>query len=226
MSITTAVDNHAGQRMTISFDAPDSCPLCHNGVEPKFLAAIWCSEGRRVEAAYRCPKRSCQGMFIGVYRDLHGAAVQWSLHYVTPSVPVLPRYPESVIKLSPRFVEIMGQVAAAEARKLDQLVGMGMRKAIEFLMKDFAIQEHPDQKVNIEKGELAWVIGQYIQDGNINAVAKRAAWLGNDETHYLRRWADRDITDLQKLVQLTVNWIESHELTKEYRMEMPDPARK
>ena len=116
----------------------------------------------------------------------------------------------------------MEQVAYADAKKLGQLTGMGLRKALEFLIKDFASQEHPDQKSNIVKSDLAYVIGQYVKDGNIGACAKRAAWLGNDETHYLRKWVDKDITHLKDLVRLTVNWIDSHQMTKVYREEMPE----
>lgn len=225
MSIHTTVTNHSGQQTTVSFELPDHCPLCGKGIEPKFLTAIWNYDSFRVDAAFRCPRKACQVMFIGVYRDPSHTHTVWKLDYLTPLSVDYPTYPEQVSKVSPRFVEIMMQVTMADAKGLDQLVGMGLRKAIEFLIKDFTIQEHPDQKTTIEEKELAYVIGQCVTDPNIKAVAKRATWLGNDETHYLRKWEKMDITDLKKLVQLTVNWIESHELTKDYRKEMPEPIR-
>jgi hypothetical protein len=53
-------------------------------------------------------------------------------------------------------------------------------------------------------------------------VAKRAAWLGNDETHYIRKWEDKDLDDLKKLIKLTVLWIEMEQMTKDALVEMPE----
>ena len=53
-------------------------------------------------------------------------------------------------------------------------------------------------------------------------VAELAAWLGNDETHYVRRWEDKDIEDLEILVDLTVNAITNALRTKKYLREMKE----
>jgi len=49
----------------------------------------------------------------------------------------------------------------------------------------------------------------------------RAVWLGNDETHYLRKWEQKDLTDLKNLIGLTVHWIEMEELTETVMKDMP-----
>lgn len=48
----------------------------------------------------------------------------------------------------------------------------------------------------------------------------RAVWLGNDETHYVRKWEEKDVNDLKLLVRLTVNWIDNVLLTKKYIADM------
>lgn len=48
------------------------------------------------------------------------------------------------------------------------------------------------------------------------------AWLGNDETHYVRKWEDKDLKDLKKLISLTIHWIEMDALTVEVIADMPD----
>ena len=45
--------------------------------------------------------------------------------------------------------------------------------------------------------------------------------MGNDETHYVRKWEDKDLEDLKKFIQLTEHWIESEHLTREAIAEMP-----
>jgi hypothetical protein len=52
-------------------------------------------------------------------------------------------------------------------------------------------------------------------------MAQRAVWLGNDETHYERRWEDKDIDDLKRLITLTVNWIHNDLLTEAVIADMP-----
>ena len=57
-------------------------------------------------------------------------------------------------------------------------------------------------------------------------MLKRAVWLGNDETHYVRKWEDKDISDLKRLIKLTVNWIENNLLTQDYMSTMEEKRRK
>ncbi len=54
----------------------------------------------------------------------------------------------------------------------------------------------------------------------IKGMAERAIWLGNDETHYVRRWADKDIKDLKNLIDLTVYFISMKIKAKKYKKEM------
>ena len=93
-------------------------------------------------------------------------------------------------------------------------------KSLEFLIKDFALSEHPEQADKIRDMLLGPCITQYVSEPNIKECARRAAWLGNDETHYTRRWENKDIDDLKLLVRLTVNWIDNSILTKKYIHEM------
>jgi hypothetical protein len=59
----------------------------------------------------------------------------------------------------------------------------------------------------------------------VRLCAERAAWLGNDETHYTRRWEAHDITHLKTLIRLTTIWIESELLTKQMKKQMPEGKR-
>ena len=101
------------------------------------------------------------------------------------------------------------------------MTGIGLRKALEFLVKDFAVAEHPMDRETILKKPLATCIRDYIGDANVREIATRAAWLGNDETHYLRKWEDRDVSDLKVLIRLTVNGIDNILLARKYITEMP-----
>jgi hypothetical protein len=145
---------------------------------------------------------------------------QYVFEHSAPLTAQTASFSEEVSELSPTFVEIYNQALAAEAANLQHLTGIGLRKALEFLVKDFAIKEHPGDQVAIEKTQLGPCIDNYITDANVKECAKRAAWLGNDETHYVRKWTDRDVRDLKVLITLTINWINNVLLTRKYTKEM------
>ena len=66
---------------------------------------------------------------------------------------------------------------------------------------------------------------EYVDDSKLKGCAKRAAWLGNDETHYTRKWEEKDVKDLKTLIELTQHWIVSSVLSERYISEMePDNA--
>lgn len=124
--------------------------------------------------------------------------------------------------LSPQFVSIFQEAAEAQAHGLSQIAGPGYRKAFEFLIKDYAKSLAPDKAAEIERKLAGAVVAEFIGDERIKAVAKRSLWLGNDETHYLRKWEQHDITDLIALIKLTSHWIDIGQLSKAYIQEMPE----
>lgn len=76
---------------------------------------------------------------------------------------------------------------------LSQIVGMGIRKSLGFLVKDFAVYKNPSQSEEIKSAWLAVYIKNYIEDSNVRRCAELAVWLGNDESHYLRKWENKDL---------------------------------
>jgi hypothetical protein len=137
---------------------------------------------------------------------------------------------ETISKISPDFCVIYDQAQKAEQYKLLLVAGPGYRKALEFLVKDYIIGQlkEPDpqklaaEKAAVEKTLLGTCIKNYIKSDQIKEIAKRAAWLGNDETHYVRKWEDKDLNDLKKLISLTLHWIEVETLTLEVIANMPE----
>ena len=160
---------------------------------------------------------------MAVYKPaVHGLQHPWLLEGTEPKRPEPVSVPAGVATISPKFVTIMQQVAVAEANNLDQIVGMGLRKALEFLIKDYCSSRHTDKAEEIKKTLLGKCIETYVDEEKIQKCAKRATWLGNDETHYTRVWQTKDVGDLKTLIRLTVIWIESHLETEKFVGDMPE----
>jgi hypothetical protein len=210
-------------QIQVSFEPPDHCPLCHTTVDPRPLLAMLKrpSAARRLQVLLQCTKASCDSLFVAYYSGTPATTGhQYTFERSAPVTAQTASFTEEISQLSPLFVDIYNQALAAEAENLQHLTGIGLRKALEFLVKDFAIKEHPADQAAIENTQLGGCIEQYINDTNVKECAKRAAWLGNDETHYVRKWTDKDVRDLKVLITLTINWINNVLLTRKYTAEM------
>jgi len=135
-------------------------------------------------------------------------------------------FSKNIADISPGFCEIFNQAHLAEENGLQHICGPGYRKALEFLLKDFLIlhkfKGDNAKKEEIEKTFLGPVIQKFVDDERIKQCAKRAVWLGNDETHYTRRWDDKDMKDLKTLILLTVNFTDSSIEADRYMAEMAE----
>ena len=137
---------------------------------------------------------------------------------------------ETISKVSPDFCAIYEEAFKAEQYGLLLVAGPGYRKALEFLIKDYIIGRLTEtdaeklaiEKAKVEKTLLGTCIKAYVKSEQIKEIAKRATWLGNDETHYVRKWEDKDLNDLKKLISLTLHWIEVETLTLEVIANMPE----
>lgn len=209
---------------------PNVCPICHHAV----LAGPWNAQGLStgpsiespVEVVFRCPHADCQHLFIGYYEFIGGSGNKFKLMRLKPTEPKIDEFGETIAAVSPSFIEIYGQALTAEAHNLDQLAGMGLRKAFEFLVKDFARSNNRDRSDEILAMPLGAVINEFIDDPKLKDIAKRVTWLGNDETHYVRKWADLDVTHLKQAIRVAVLGIERVVLTDKIIAGMPDSPRK
>jgi hypothetical protein len=142
---------------------------------------------------------------------------------ILPQRPRSPNLPKEIAGVSQVFVTVYGQASWAEQNGNTEIAGVGYRKALEFLIKDYLIRKYPDKENTIKRTLLGTCIRTYADDTRIKTVAERAVWLGNDETHYERLWEGKDISDLKRLINLTVNWIVMEIETETALSEMPDP---
>jgi hypothetical protein len=176
-----------------------------------------------VQALFHCPNDDCHNFFIVYYRL--NPQQQMEIYSMKPSKVEHESFPEAIRKISPSFVSIYEQALESRALGLDQIAGPGFRKAFEFLVKDYAkTLSKADKHKDIETSFAGNVVKNFIPDPRIQKVASRALWLGNDETHYLRKWEDHDIQDLITLIRLTINWIDIEQLSEKYTKELPEES--
>jgi hypothetical protein len=198
---------------------PHQCPNCHRSITPNPLFGY--VNQYKLEVLFSCPDLNCSSAFIGYY--FYSSSIQKGEFLNQTSFGTLSKrtFSNEIISISEFFEKIYNEAYAAEQQGYLEICGVGFRKAVEFLIKDYAISKYPEEKENIEKKMLAAVIKDFVSDERIKNVAARAVWLGNDETHYVRKWEGKNLQDMKKLIDLTIHWIEMEELTASFNDEMP-----
>lgn len=132
----------------------------------------------------------------------------------------MPLFSELIQAISPGFCAIYAEAAAAESGELTQICGLGYGKALEFLVKDYAKRENPSKHLDIEQSSLGYCIKAFVKDPSIRDSAELAAWLRNDEAHYLRKYATKDVRDLRALIALTIKLIENSDLGRQMEVDV------
>lgn len=194
-------------------DTITECPMCHKSFVPDPLYAyVYNGADLEPHASIVFFCRDCRSVFLGHYNILETDS--YPLTYETtqflsvePTKFAKQLFDKNITSLSPQFDKIYNQALAAESSGLDEIAGLGYRKALEFLVKDFAIHEYPNDGEEIKKLMLSPCIKKYIDDERIKTLVERSAWIGNDEAHYLRKQTNRDVNDMKSFIKATVYFI-------------------
>lgn len=197
---------------------PTHCPWCEAKISPVIInkSDIGFTHGDRDDffsILFSCP--SCKKHFLNQYQIRYDAN-KFEVNYLFPSRdnPVTQSeflYDEIIHDICSDFEEIIDQAKSAEGLNLHHLAGMGYRKATEFLVKDYLIKYKKHDENEISKKLLGGCI-KLLDDDRIRALAEATAWIGNDETHYIRKHEDRDVKDLKKFLHSITLFI-SYELS-------------
>ena len=212
---TTQVLNGYTSRTDIR-EVSIECPFCHSKVIPNYLFL------HKDQVFAFCPNSECERHFVLEFSGLsHGYT-----RILPSSAPNQKAFGKTITRVSHDFIVIYNQAYYAEQVSLNQICGTGYRKALEFLIKDYLLsgidEEETERREQIKNKFLGQCISEDITNEQIKIVAKRAAWLGNDETHYVRKWTEKDVSHLKQLIDLTIRWIENEIETKELLNDMPE----
>lgn len=207
---TISLPQHALSQFPVD-KQPDECPHCLHKIVA--VPQMGCPVGRNgnISVVFQCPNYECSKIFIGNYRKSspHGHALE--------SVSPPPSYSheefsEEIQEVCSDFSEIFNQAQQAESLKLDKISGMGYRRALEFLIKDYCVflcpsDERDEKKNSIYKMTLINSI-RAVEDSNVSRYAEKAAWLGNDESHVIKKH-NNNINDLKKLIEGVIRAIDT-----------------
>lgn len=201
---------HNENKISTSVEIVEQCPICKKATKPIHLNSVYTIDRDSMNTRYFFDSHlyctACNNSFIAGYL-LDSNKTYSRLLFVAPQTPSKHNFSEKIEELFPDFIKIYNQSLTAESQNLDEIAGIGYRKSLEFLIKDFTIRENANDEEKIKKMPLMSCIKDYIDNSKLKSVAEKSAWLGNDETHYVRKFEDRDITDMKSFIEATVYFI-------------------
>ena len=210
----TCIKN-AEKDITVEYDAIEKCPKCNKALAPEKLYSIIIDKGENYYFYVSDFCSSCKSVIITEYmaeikRNQFNTIIECKTTKKinsSPSYYEKENFDENIENLSPQFVKIYNQALQAETIGLDEIAGLGYRKSVEFLIKDYAIYKNPEKEEEIKNTWMKVCIEKYIDNDNIKLLAERSDWIGNDEAHYVRKQEDRDIKDMKKFIKAMVYFI-------------------
>ena len=197
-----------------SIEDPNICPHCHVINEPSYTHSAFTKDlsgEQQIITLWRCANRECYRHYPALYKTV--TSTQAEFVRFLDGLPKGPEWPKPIIVLKSgksedipeglqsRFIKTYLQSLTAENSGLDEIAGMGYRKSIEYLVKDWAIQSNPADKEKINGLWLSAVISEYY-DGDLKGILERATWLGNDQSHYNKLFEEFDLSVLKELIEL------------------------
>lgn len=198
------------------FNLSDICPHCKNAISP--IAIYARASARRIKGTannvgifLQCPNPSCNQFFVNWFsiqiNQIDDISQAQQLQYVYK--PILKNdLPKEVNDKFPEFESIYSQAIQAESYGLDQIAGVGYRKALEFLVKQYSIYKNPADDEAIKKEFLGNTIKNRLSEfPKIQKLSQAATWIGNDETHFVRKHEDKDITSMKMFIKSTATFI-------------------
>lgn len=206
-------------------DSPDICPHCHVANQPGHQFHYFDNNSDKLYSIWTCHSKICGKVFITEHIE-----IAEGIYYVNRflnGLPKGPNWPKPILELKDgrtinlenveesKFIKTYLQSLEAESMGFDEIAGMGFRKAIEYLVKDWAIHNKPNEKDKILSLWMSQIISEYFI-GDVKEILDRATWLGNDQSHYNKLFEDFNISHLKELIDLIMVELDREFKKKQY----------
>lgn len=192
---------------SFDYEKPATCPYCGIGIDaPIRDPHYWnLGEGYLLSAAGTCT--ACHKSFVfGAFHETNDSGIAKNV-FIYPSVAYEKFQSENISQFSSRFIDVYNQSLLAEFNGSIDIAAIGFRTSLEILIKDFAINVRGDDSSEVSKLKLIGAISKYLS-GDLAASADVIRILGNDYTHYQKKYPDMDFVILKKYMEIFIKQIE------------------
>lgn len=197
--------NEFASNFTGTYQKPATCPFCGYAVDATFLdKKAFHFNGHHVIAA-TCKCTSCGKTFFFASEYMKDNSFT---PITIPSVSFVPYDNKCLASISDRFITMYNQALLSEFSGNIELAAISYRAALEILIKDFAIHELKENADDVSRKTLCNAIGEYLNQSDLVATADVVRILGNDYTHYQRKYPQHDFDLLKGYMNVFLQQIE------------------
>ena len=122
------------------------CPFCETIVMPTYML-MTDVDNHRHNVFCQCP--NCRETLVLEYERFNMSEFRFKQIHPNPTLKK-EIFSDTIKEISPSFTDIYNQAYGAFQLGLNHVCGMGFRKALEFLIKDYAIRKRPDAEESYE----------------------------------------------------------------------------
>lgn len=178
---------------------PRKCPICHFEAEPEQKSGTVINY-HKIDVAFHCT--NCHHMFIGKY--IKQSSDKYKLVDTWPKT--LQNINFEIKDISPTFVRLYEESICAYDSELKQIAGLGLRKSLEILLKDFLIYKNNDSSKNIKAYSLLECVNKFDINHNIVDVSVVEKCSKREESYHIS-FEDKDIVKIKTLINTISNSI-------------------
>lgn len=209
---------------------PGYCPYCRTKTHWQYVYSE--ETDKNLLFILRCADTNCKSISLFIYEkkifcSYHNSDMTSYYYCLVSTYPeeifLKTKFDKAIQKLSPNFIELYNQAETAELQsRTEKIAGIGYRKALEFLIKDYLISKNKDKEEEIKNPKLTLgnAINTYCKNEDLKELFKLSVYLGNDEAHYIKIWEEYDINNLKELINISVRKIEDKIITDDYQKRM------
>lgn len=203
----------------IFINEPRQCMHCHETGKQNYITGMVTDGGHdNFDSIYLFTCALCSSTtvhFSAIWYEQNldfSSSAHHTLRTFPPKKEKLETISIDLQKQFPDFFAIYSQSNKAEKEGLDQIAGMGYRKALEFLVTDYLLA-YPVNGV-----EEDWLKDPNTSLGNkilkiestrIKNLARAISFIGNDETHYSRRHPEHDVESMKAFIRVLLSEIQN-----------------
>lgn len=197
---------------SFKYQKPATCPYCNMGTDATYEQKYIASFNGNTLLIATCKCTACGKMFLFVCeKDDKQIAKNVCIY---PEVSVKPFVNKHLAAISERFIDIYNQALEAEFAGHFDLAAIGFRTALEILIKDYAINILKEPEASVTSKKLCPAIGEYLHQEEMVKTADVVRILGNDYTHYKRKYPEHDFALLKKYMEIFLSQIEIQYMIK------------
>ncbi len=192
---------------SLPFEKPQKCPHCGVCNDADYIKCLY-SDYNETEnpdklliMAWRCT--ICRKIYISFHLIRDNQCTYLNM-YPRKNISF---FDDNLKNISPAFFDMYNQALQAESNDNFELAAIGFRTSVEFLIKDYAINVLNESPDNVEKLNLYDAISKYLNRENTLKAADVVRILGNDFTHYSRKYPEFDFNIVKQYMDLFIQEI-------------------